>query len=161
MHQKYGRLMVVFAVGALLAAAGDNYTWTNARGDGDWTQPGNFIEGAVQTPTGEETVAIVCPGADDEVFLPVNAAVTLEYDTSDPVKKASCEAFAAVKAIRPYAGAVIDITVPGNTTFPLACSLARGTAESNYNMGHLVKRGAGELVLNAAGTIFSGSDYHD
>ena len=80
MYQKYGRLMVVFAVGALLAAAGDNYTWTNARGDGDWTQPGNFIEGAVQTPTGEETVATVCPGADDEVFLPVNAAVTLEYD---------------------------------------------------------------------------------
>ncbi len=161
MCQKYGRYMVIFAVGAVLTAAGRTYTWTNARNDGDWTQPGNFIEGSEQTPTGEEDPATVCPGADDQVYIPVDTTVVLEYDTSDSVKKASCEAFAALKAIRPYAGAVIDITVPGDTTFPLTCSLARGTTESNYNMGHLIKRGAGELVLNAAGTIFAGSDYYD
>ena len=166
MCQKYGRYMVAFAVGAVLtAAAGTTYTWTNARNDGDWANPANFIEGAVQTPTGAEDPATVCPGVDDQVYIPVNTTVVLEYDTSDPVKKASCEAFAAVKSIRPYADAVIDITVPGDTTFPLACSLSRGVSESNYNMGHLVKRGAGELVLNAAGTINANSskyqEYYD
>ena len=166
MCQKYGRYMVAFAVGvALTAAAETTYTWTNARGDGDWANPANFIEGAVQTPSGAEDPATVCPGADDQVYIPVNTTIVLEYDTSDPVKKASCEAFAAVKSIRPYAGAVIDVTVPGDTAFPLACSLARGVSESNYNMGHLVKRGAGELVLNAAGIINANSskyqEYYD
>ena len=147
--------------GVALSACGAEYTWTNALGDGDWTKPGNFIAGIVPEPTGEEDAATVLPGADDVVVLPLNAAVVLEYDTADEAKKASCEAFAAVKSVRPYDGSTVEITVPANTTYPLACSLSRGTELSNSEVGHLIKRGAGDLVLNAAGTIASGSHYYD
>ena len=160
MCQKYGRYMVIFAVGAVLTAAGTTYTWTNARGDGDWTKSGNFTVGTVYTLVGNEEPATDSPGSDDQVYVPTDTTVVLEYDTSDPVKKASCEAFAALTSIRPCAGAVIDITVPADTTFPLSCSLARGTSDINYNLGHLIKRGAGELDLNAAGSIHANTSSH-
>lgn len=151
---------------ALLAAAiaglpgtalADIYSWTNARGDGDWSQPENFALG--QDGTGG--AASAAPGGADEVYIPSETAVVLEYDVNDAAKKASCEAFAAVGKIRPYAGATIDITVHENATLSLSCSLSRGTTEANHNLGHLIKRGAGELDLNAVGKVKGGSEYYD
>ena len=89
MCQKYGRYMVAFAVGAVLAAAGDIYTWTNVLGDGDWSKPGNFLVGPEGTGSVPETV----PGASDNVYVEANTTVTLEYDPDDAAKLASCNAF--------------------------------------------------------------------
>ena len=149
-------LVAVIAVASPRASA-QTYSWTNARGDGDWTKPGNFALGS----DGAGGVATVAPGSDDEVYIPINTTVTLEYDTDDASKKASCEAFAAVKRIRSYPGGVIDITVPENKTLSLACAISRGTSEVNYNLGHLVKRGAGELDLTSVGKVMSGSEFYD
>ena len=98
---QHHRIFVTFAILAVMIGlaqqshAGE-YCWTNARGDGDWTKPGNFVVGS--STSGE--VATVAPGTDDEVYVR-GTTVTLEYDTNDDAKKASCEAFAAVKQIHP------------------------------------------------------------
>ena len=138
--------LFVTVAGAALSACGETYTWSNALGDGDWTKAGNFVVGACQNVAEGET-STVSPGADDQVYLPTNTTVTLVYDTTDATKKASCEAFAAVKSVRPYAYSSIDLTVPAGETIALNCSLARGTTSSNYNMGHLINSDRNDIRL--------------
>ena len=107
MCEKYGRYMVVFAVGAALTAAADTYTWTNALGDGDWSKPGNFLLG----PEGTGSVPETAPDADDNVYVEANTTVTLDYDPDDAAKLASCNAFAGVWRVRPRANTTFNITV--------------------------------------------------
>ena len=158
---QHHRIFVTFAILAVMIGlaqqshAGE-YCWTNARGDGDWTKPGNFVVGS--STSGE--VATVAPGTDDEVYVR-GATVTLEYDTNDDAKKASCEAFAAVKQIHPTDTSVIDITVPANETLELSCAITWGTSEKYYNRGHLIKRGAGELDLTSVGKVTLSGEYYD
>ena len=148
-------LVAVIAVASPRASA-ETYCWTNALGDGDWTKPGNFVVGS--ETSGE--VATVAPGADDDVYVR-GSTITLEYDTNDDAKKASCEAFAAVKLIHPTDSSVIDITVPANETLVLSCAITWGTTEKYYNRGHLVKRGAGELDLTSVGKVTASGEYYD
>ena len=156
MCEKYGRYMVVFAVGAALTAAADTYTWTNALGDGDWSKPGNFLLGPEGTGSVPETV----PDADDNVYVEANTTVTLDYDPDDAAKLASCNAFAGVWRVRPRANTTFNITVKEGEVFPLSCSISLGTSEANYIAGHIVKLGKGELDLNCVGVNVSG-DYYD
>ena len=157
MCEKYGRYMVVFAVGAALTAAADTYTWTNALGDGDWSKPGNFLLGPEGTGSVPETV----PDADDNVYVEANTTVTLDYDPDDAVKLASCNAFASLWRIRPRANTTFNITVKEGAVFPLLCSISLGTSAVNYNAGHIVKLGKGELDLNCVGANVSGGEYYD
>ena len=157
MCQKYGRYMVIFAVGAALTAAADTYTWTNALGDGDWSKPGNFLLG----PEGTGSVPETAPDADDNVYVEANTTVTLDYDPDDAAKLASCNAFAGVWRVRPRANTTFNITVKEGEVFPLSCSISLGTSEANYIAGHIVKLGKGELDLNSVGTSKSGSEYYD
>ena len=150
-------VIVVVAMFCCLVSRGETFTWTNALGDGDWTKPGNFVVGS--DATGE--VATAAPGASDDVYIPIGTTVTLEYDVADADRKASCEAFAAVSRVFPYAGDVIDITVPDGETLPLACAVSCGTSESDANAGRIVKRGSGELDLNSVGKVTSGGEYYD
>jgi len=158
---QHHRIFVTFAILAAMTGLSSQsqagtYCWTNARGDGDWTKPGNFVEGS--DTSGE--VATVAPGADDVVYLR-GATVTLEYDTNDDAKKASCEAFAAVKQIHPTDTSVIDITVPANETLALSCAITWGTAEKYYNRGRLIKRGTGELDLTSVGKVTASGEFYD
>lgn len=156
-HRIPETLAVVAAlIGLAQQSHAGEYCWTNARGDGDWTKPGNFVVGS--STSGE--VATVAPGADDEVYIR-GATVTLEYDTNDAAKMASCEAFAAVKQIHPTDTSVIDITVPANETLALSCAITWGTSEKYYNRGHLIKRGAGELDLTSVGKVTASGEFYD
>ena len=156
-HRIPETLAVVAAlIGLAQQSHAGTYCWTNARGDGDWTKPGNFVVGS--STSGE--VATVAPGADDEVYIR-GATITLEYDTNDAAKMASCEAFAAVKQIHPTDTSVIDITVPANETLALSCAITWGTSEKYYNRGHLIKRGAGELDLTSVGKVLSDGEPYD
>lgn len=150
-------ILLAAMLSALAPAMADTFCWTNARGDGDWTKPGNFAVGS----TADGEVATVAPGSADTVYVPANTTVTLDYDTTDTAKTASCEAFAAVKRIVPDEGAVIDITVPDGDTLALSCAIAHGTATDDATCGEIVKRGTGELDLNACGAVKSGSDCYD
>ena len=154
-------IAVAVAGVASIATFADVYTWTNAKGDGDWTKPGNFTLGRVSSPTGAEEPATVCPGSADTVVLPIGCTVVLEYDTSDATKRASCEAFASIYKMTPYANSTIDITVPEGETLELSCSIARGTSEPNHDTGTIVKRGGGELFLKSKGRTHSGGTYYD
>ena len=150
-----------FAAAALLCPVGpslaDTFCWTNARGDGDWSKPGNFAVG--ETAAG--AAATVLPGAADTVHVPDGVTVTLDYDPTDTAKTASCAAFAAVKRIVPGDGSTIDITVADGGTLSLSCAVAHGTAAADATRGELVKRGAGELDLTACGTVASSGEYYD
>ena len=142
--------------GIAFAAEGGTYWWTGKAGDGDWSNPENF---AVGTETGE--VATVLPGETDDVFVPKNTTHTFEYDPSDPAKMASLNAFSGMYRIRADANTVnFYITVPAGETYALKCAIVRGANLSNYNRGHLIKRGLGELDLNSTNRYYSsGSNY--
>ena len=149
-------LATAVAVGAASVLA-DSFRWTNGKGDGDWSNPANFTVGEAEGGA----VATVAPGAADTVHVPANATVVLDYDSSDASKVASCAAFASVNRIVPEVGSVIDISVADGDTLALSCAITHGTAAANATCGMIVKRGAGELDLNACGSVVSGGQYYD
>ena len=150
-------LSAVALIGATGQSSAGTFCWTNASGDGDWSKPGNFAIG--QSAGGAAATAV--PGPADTVYVPAGATVALEYDSTDSAKAASCETFAAVKRIVPGDGSKIDITVSANDTLAVSCAIVHGTATTDAQCGEIVKRGAGELDLNACGTVASGGEYYD
>ena len=134
------------------------YTWANRLGDGDWSKPGNFIIGD-DLENGE--AATVCPGGEDTVWIPAGVTVMLEYDSNDISKKASCDAFSSIMHIRPSAkDSVIEITVPEGEIYNVEAAITCGKNEENYDVGHIVKKGLGELYLNSLGKI-DAKEYYD
>ncbi len=151
------KMMLLAVAIAACCGYGATYTWTNALGDGDWSKLGNFLVGGEGTGTVPDTL----PGSDDNVYVEANTTVTLEYDPDDAAKLASCNAFAGVGRIRPRANTTFNITVKEGAVFPLSCSISLGVSEANYNAGHIVKLGGGELDLNSVGASKSGGEYYD
>ena len=149
--------VVAVAAGVALAANAGTYWWTGAAGDGDWSNPSNF---AIETKTGE--TATVVPGEEDDVFVPGSTTHTFEYDPSDPAKMASLNAFSGVYRVRADATTVnFYVTVPEGETYALKCGIVRGANLSNYNRGHLIKRGLGELDLNSTNRYSSSGANYD
>ena len=147
--------MAVMAVAASVAVAASavdlvTYWWTGAANDGDWSNPENFAVGSASG-----AVATIVPGSDGsnaDVFVPKNTTHTFEYNPSDPAKMASLNAFSGMYRIRPQATTIkFYITVPEGQTYSLNCAIVRGANTSNYNSGHVYKRGLGELRLGALG----------
>ena len=150
MIRNCGRLigLLIFASGYLIAA---DYRWTNAVGDGDWTNPQNFEAGGV--------VPSRVPDSSDTVTISDDTTVSLSYDVADEVKMRSCEVFGGVARIIPEGDAsVVDITVPGNQRLVLACAIVNSASALR---GLLIKRGEGELDLSSYGKVKVSSDFYD
>lgn len=135
--------MLFFSV----TARSDEFVWTNAKGDGDWAEAGNYTKGG--------DVAKDPPGEADVVCVPDGTTVILDYDVNDPKKKSSCETFASVRQIRPMGGNVrIEMTVPEEKELPLGCAVTYGLdANKIVCQGALVKKGDGVLSFASVGSV--------
>ena len=146
-------LAVFYGLSSLIPLSAESYRWTGGAGDNDFNNKLNYQNGDVE--------GFVLPGPEDSLSIPAGNTITLEYDVEDPVKKASCETFAAIGRILPTTTAMIDITVPENQTLDVSAAIVHDTAYTSHKNGTIVKRGAGQLSLNSAGNVLEGQEWYD
>ena len=132
-------IILAAAIAAIAPAFAGSYYLRSA--EADWSDPQSFATDSAMTVVATDT-----PDADDDVFLPANATVSIADGT------ASFSTASAVRRIVPRSGSRLILTVDGNANFSAMINNGATLATTKPD-GEVVKLGDGVLTLTATSTV--------